>query len=67
MESTKAKRSFWEQIRSFPANFWYANFMETLERLAFFGVRAIAPMYLVASSGRNGLGLDFCQPVAKDF
>lgn len=35
--------------------------MEILERLAFFGVRAIAPLYLVASSGRNGLDLDFEQ------
>ncbi|MCH7925507.1 MAG: MFS transporter, partial [Planctomycetes bacterium] len=32
-----------------------------LERLAFFAVRAIAPLFLVASSGSNGLGLDYAQ------
>jgi dipeptide/tripeptide permease len=55
----KSKESFWRQIRAFPANFWFANFMEIFERLAFFGVRAIAPLYLVASAERNGLGLSF--------
>ena len=59
METSEKTRSFWSQIRSFPANFWFANFMEILERLAFFGVRAIAPLYLVASAGENGLGLDY--------
>ncbi|UCE58549.1 MAG: MFS transporter [Phycisphaerales bacterium] len=61
METSEAKRSFWSQIGSFPANFWYANVMEALERLAFFGVKAVAPLYLVASSGQKGLGLDFVE------
>ncbi len=61
METTDAKMSFWRQVGSFPANFWFANFMEILERFAFFGVRAITPLYLVASSGQNGLGLSFPQ------
>ncbi len=55
------KASFLEQIRGLSSNFWYANLMEVFERLAFFGVRAIAPLYLVASSGRNGLGLSFAE------
>lgn len=60
MESaTEAKPSFGQQIRSLPANFWYANFMEILERLAFFGVRAIAPLYLVRKADENGLGLTY--------
>jgi len=53
------KLSFWGQIRSLPTNFWYANFMEILERLAFFGVRAIAPLYLVKTANENGLGLTY--------
>ena len=61
METSEAKRSFWKQVASFPANFWYANLMEAFERLAFFAVRAITPLYLVASSGQNGLGLDFAE------
>lgn len=60
MESAaEAKPSFGQQIRSLPANFWYANFMEIFERLAFFGVRAIAPLYLVRKADENGLGLTY--------
>ncbi len=55
------KMSFVAQMRGLPANFWYACFMETLERLAFFGSRAVAPLFLVASAGQNGLGLDYQQ------
>ncbi|MFH0981658.1 MAG: MFS transporter [Planctomycetota bacterium] len=55
------KMSFVAQVRSLPANFWFANSMEMLERLAFFGVRAITPLYLVASTENNGLGLDYKQ------
>ena len=61
MPAGDEKPSFMTQIRSFPANFWVACFMEILERLAFFAVRAIAPLFLVASSGSNGLGLDYAQ------
>jgi len=53
------KASFLQQVLSLPANFWFANFMEILERLAFFGVRAVAPLYLVKTAGDNGLGLDY--------
>ena len=55
----KEKRSFLQVVANLPANFWYACFMEILERLAFFGVRAIAPLFLVASAGDNGLGLSY--------
>jgi len=52
--------SLWKQVVGFPANFWYANLMEILERLAFFGVRAIAPLYLVRQSAHT-LGLSYEQ------
>lgn len=55
----KEKASFVQQLMGFPANFWYANLMETFERLAYFAVRAIAPLYLIAATGENGLGLNF--------
>ncbi len=61
MEAEQKKSSFWTQVSSLPSNFWYACLMEIFERLAFFGVRAIAPLYLVASAGQNGLGLDYAQ------
>jgi dipeptide/tripeptide permease len=57
----KPKQSFWQVVVNLPANFWYACFMEILERLAFFGVRAIAPLFLVASATENGLGLSYKQ------
>lgn len=59
VEDAEHKSSFLTQVRSLPANFWYANFMEIIERLAFFGVRAIAPLYLVKQAGENGLGLSY--------
>ena len=58
-ERPERKSSFVTQVLSLPANFWYANLMEIFERLAFFGVRAIAPLYLVKQAGENGLGLSF--------
>lgn len=61
MEQTVKKTSFFQQLSGMQANFWVACFMEILERLAFFGSRAVAPLYLVASSGRNGLGLDYAE------
>jgi MFS family permease len=47
------------QIRGLKPNFWFANWMEANERLAFFGVRAIVPLYMVASIANNGLGLSY--------
>lgn len=55
------KMSFVEQVQSLELNFWYACSMEVLERLAFFGVRAIAPLYLIASTGHNGLNLSYVE------
>jgi MFS family permease len=39
-------------------NFWVANTMEAFERLAFFGVRAVLPLYMVAAKGQ-GIGLSY--------
>lgn len=47
------------QILALPRNFWISCILELLERLAFFGVRAIVPLYLVRSPSEQGLGLDF--------
>lgn len=53
--------TFRQQIRSMPGNYWYACLMELFERLAYVGVRAILPLYLVRSTADNGLGLNFSQ------
>ncbi|GEM_PF-312538 len=48
-------------IAALPFNFWISNFMEILERLAFFSTRAIAPLYLVVGAYRGGLGLSYTE------
>ena len=59
MADSGEKRSFFVQVASLEANFWFACVLEVFERLAFFSVRAIAPLFLVASAGENGLGLNY--------
>ena len=48
------------QVASMQRNFWVANGIEALERLAFFGVRAVLPLYMVDATG-SGLGLSYSQ------
>jgi MFS family permease len=49
------------QLRRLKPNFWFANWMEANERLAFFGVRAIAPLYMVYAVAEGGLGLSYSE------
>ncbi|MFH1726937.1 MAG: MFS transporter [Pseudomonadota bacterium] len=60
-EVKKSKAPFLQQVKAFPKNFWIANIMEMFERLAFFGVRAVLPLYLVASSDQLGIGLTYTE------
>ena len=46
------------QVGAMNWNFWVANIMEACERLAFFGVRAVLPLYMVAAQGQ-GIGLSY--------
>jgi POT family proton-dependent oligopeptide transporter len=55
------KASVRSQIRGLQSNFWIVNWLEANERLAFFGVRAIAPLYLIASIEKNGLALSYSE------
>lgn len=55
------KVSVMTQLRGLKANFWFANWMEANERLAFFGVRAIAPLYMIAAKAENGLALSYTE------
>ncbi len=58
--SGSSRMSFTEQVRSMTWNFWVANSIEAMERLAFFGVRAVLPLYMVDTTG-SGLGLSYTQ------
>ena len=51
------KLSFKQQLNSFPNAFWVANIMELMERLAYFGVRAVVGLYIVDAAVRGGLEL----------
>ncbi len=53
--------SWGQQVKMLPANFWMANWLEINERLAFFGIRAILPLYMVYSVAENGLELSYTQ------
>ena len=54
-DNATAAPSVAQQVRTMGWNFWIANVMEALERLAYFGVRAVLPLYMVATDG-GGLG-----------
>ena len=53
--------SFKSQVTSFQRNFWIANIMEMFERLAFFSVRAVLPLWMVATADKHGLALTFTE------
>ncbi|MBU1707742.1 MFS transporter [bacterium] len=55
------KASVLTQLRLLKPNFWFANWLEANERLAFFGVRAIAPLYMVYAVAEGGLGLSYSE------
>lgn len=47
--------SFMDQVRSFTWPFWVANIMEMFERLAYYGVRTVIPIYIASSEDPFGL------------
>lgn len=53
--------SFKSQVTGFQRNFWIANIMEMFERLAFFSVRAVLPLWMIATADKHGLGLTFTE------
>ncbi len=47
--------SFWSQTRNLAWPFWVANFMEMIERLAYYGVRVVIPIYIAQADEIGGL------------
>ncbi len=47
--------SFWGQTRGLIWPFWVANIMETIERLAYYGVRVVIPIYIAQADEIGGL------------
>jgi len=48
-------RSLLQQIETFPQAFWMLNIMEMLERLAYYGVRVVIPIYIAQADEIGGL------------
>ncbi len=44
-------------IRSFDRVFWICIFMELMERMAYYGVRLVVPVYMVLAPSEGGAGL----------
>ncbi len=51
----EAPPSLLEQIKGFGRPFWMANVMELLERLAYYGVRVVIPIYIASTQDPHGL------------
>ena len=47
--------SFWQQTRGLTWPFWAANLMEMIERLAYYGVRVVIPIYIAQADEIGGL------------
>ncbi len=48
------KLPFKEQLLSLDSRYWIVNVMEMLERLAYYGVRAVIPIYMVLAASKGG-------------
>ena len=42
------------QLQSFPHTFWWANWMELVERFAYYGLRTVLPIYMVMAYEDGG-------------
>ncbi len=56
-----AKRGFFAQLAAFPSTFWWANWMELVERFAYYGLRTVVPVYMVLAHERGGPELTHAQ------
>lgn len=60
-ESELSTVPFSQQLRSFGYIYWIANWMELVERFAYYGVRVLLPVFLVAAIANGGPELDHKQ------
>ena len=60
MEETGEKKvdtGFWGPMKSFNRTFWLLNTIEMFERLAYFALRTVAPIYIMQADDPGGLHL----------
>lgn len=60
-DDAPARAPFGEQLRSFSRVFWIANWMELVERFAYYGVRVVLPVYMVLAISDGGPELTHVQ------
>ena len=48
------KENFFQQVFNFPSVFWIANWMEIVERFAYYGLRSLVPIYMVLAYEEGG-------------
>lgn len=54
-DSNETKLTFLETVRTFPRSFWMCCTMEMWERLAYYGVRVVIPIYIAQADEPGGL------------
>ncbi|HCH63083.1 MAG TPA: hypothetical protein DFR83_09780 [Deltaproteobacteria bacterium] len=59
--AAQSDASLRDQLTSFSRVFWIANWMEMLERLAYYGLRTVLPIYMVLSLEEGGPQFDHVQ------
>lgn len=60
-DPTASALPFSQQIRSLGGVYWIANWMELVERFAYYGVRVILPVFMVAALEMGGPQFDHVQ------
>ncbi|MBK8256034.1 MAG: MFS transporter [Polyangiaceae bacterium] len=58
---TEEKLSFLETVKTFPRSFWMCCTMEMWERLAYYGVRVVIPIYIAQADEPGGLHMSQAQ------
>ena len=51
----EAREGMWQQLSKLPRAFWMLNVMEMIERLAYYGVRVVIPIYIAQADEVHGL------------
>jgi MFS family permease len=54
-KSASSRGGLWHQLASMSRPFWMVNVMEMLERLAYYGVRVVIPIYIAQADEIGGL------------
>jgi len=57
----KSLTNFWLLLKKFPGTFWLLDSIEMFERLAYYALRTVAPIYIMQADNPGGLHLTAAQ------